>query len=397
MKLTDRKTASVSNIWSPNRRAKAPNPLKKTEFITFSPLRLVGQRIVQSKPFASLEESSLEVMTTPEAIHSTSTVDVAAAGMTESSSTVATETTETTETTKTTGEQPTTEVMATETTESTSTTTGLWPETPMSTTTATDVVMAVNSDEGGEVFDIEMESSPTPLLVDDDVELMQLIDELPDMDSSSLDTMVSAKLDLMETTTTEKKVQSSTTQTSTQLLTTTKMPLINPLSGLLVDDEDDVDVDIDGYTAVATSTDANQIKAKRAIGNEQHLPIGNAIRPAPRDLQPVKLPTKPGKPNLVEFLHNETSAERAERIQKGIQRLMHFITIVGHVDSYLTKRFRTGIKNIARLYDSKEMLLHHQQQQQQSRQHPPQQSLPPHLLPLTLRHRRRIDFDELDE
>ena len=50
----------------------------------------------------------------------------------------------------------------------------------------------------------------------------------------------------------------------------------------------------------------------------------------------------------------ETDSERAERLQKGIQRLMHFVTIVGHVDKYLSRRFRNGVRQIAKLCDSNE-------------------------------------------
>lgn len=74
------------------------------------------------------------------------------------------------------------------------------------------------------------------------------------------------------------------------------------------------------------------VKCKRAANN----PFGG-LEPFP-DLQP-----------------SDTSAERAVRMQKDIQRLMHFVTVVGHVDTFLTKRFRSGLKKIVKLYESEEV------------------------------------------
>lgn len=80
------------------------------------------------------------------------------------------------------------------------------------------------------------------------------------------------------------------------------------------------------------------IKCKRAaLGNQPFAPVPFALPPFP-DLQ------------------SETSAERAVRMQKDIQKLMHFITVVGHVDSFFSKRFRSGVKKFARLYDSDEVV-----------------------------------------
>lgn len=71
-------------------------------------------------------------------------------------------------------------------------------------------------------------------------------------------------------------------------------------------------------------------------------------------------PATVNKPIFMNNLENETSSEKRERIQKGLQRLMHFVTIVGHVDSYLTKRFRNGVRTFARLCESGEdMRLRH--------------------------------------
>lgn len=86
---------------------------------------------------------------------------------------------------------------------------------------------------------------------------------------------------------------------------------------------------------------AKSKNTKRAIGDEGQ--FSNIVRPSP-------IRSK----NFSDYFKNETSAERADRVNKSLQRLMHFVTVVGHVDSYLTKRFRSGFKNVARMFDSHE-------------------------------------------
>lgn len=78
---------------------------------------------------------------------------------------------------------------------------------------------------------------------------------------------------------------------------------------------------------------------KRAVGDEGT--FSNIVRPSP--IRPKK---------IGDLLPRETEPERTERLNKSLQRLMHFVTIVGHVDSYMTKRFRNGLKNVARIFDS---------------------------------------------
>lgn len=80
---------------------------------------------------------------------------------------------------------------------------------------------------------------------------------------------------------------------------------------------------------------------KRQIGND--MKTFEIVRPAPLD-----------RPMFMNNLENETSSEKRERVQKSLQRMMHFVTIVGHVDSYLTKRFRSGVRTFARLCESGE-------------------------------------------
>jgi hypothetical protein len=47
----------------------------------------------------------------------------------------------------------------------------------------------------------------------------------------------------------------------------------------------------------------------------------------------------------------KTKYARAERLSRAFKWLIHFVNIVGQVDSYITERTRSIIRNIARLYD----------------------------------------------
>lgn len=81
---------------------------------------------------------------------------------------------------------------------------------------------------------------------------------------------------------------------------------------------------------------------KRAADNE------NYITPSPRRVPPTRRPT------LFERLETETSEERANRIALGIERLMHVVTIAGHVDSFLANRLRKGVRTLNKLFDTEE-------------------------------------------
>ncbi len=56
------------------------------------------------------------------------------------------------------------------------------------------------------------------------------------------------------------------------------------------------------------------------------------------------------RPQFLERLDSESSVERAERMNDGLQRLMHFVTIMAQIDSFITSRARSTIKKLAHLY-----------------------------------------------
>lgn len=60
------------------------------------------------------------------------------------------------------------------------------------------------------------------------------------------------------------------------------------------------------------------------------------------------------RPTLFERFHAMDSAERAEKVSKILEKIMHGVTIVGHVDGYLTNRAREGIRKLHKLLEHSE-------------------------------------------
>lgn len=288
----------IMNLRNRNKTAaKLQNTVKTTESEATTPLpRFMAHRIAPLQPFASLEDFSVELTTE-------STV--------ESESTTATAQTET--------DNPIS-------LPATARTTSLWQLVSKLDKCSDKLV----HEKPSELLNVDavVTTGYTPKdssnVDDENIDLMEAIDELPDIESSSLEMLMSdSDMDDLDDLSEQKSTKS--------------INLADPFrsteyAGSLKDDHSDDDEAL--------------LKSKRAIGNEKLLPLGEIVRPA------QKMANK--KQTLAERLQNETSGERAERLQKNIQRLMHFVTIVGHVDSYLSKRFRTGVKKMAQLYDSTE-------------------------------------------
>lgn len=301
MNLRNRnKTASISNIWTPrSRAAKLQNTVKTTELEATTPLpRFLAQRIAPHQPFASLEDFSVELATTESTVESESTT---ATAQTETDNPISLP--------------------------ATARTTSLWQLVSKLDKCSDKLVHEKPSELPNVDAVVTTEYTPkdSSNVDDENIDLMEAIDELPDIESSSLEMLMSdGDMDDLDDLSEQKSTKS--------------INLADPFrsteyAGSLKDNHSDDDDDA-------------LLKSKRAIGNEKLLPLGEIVRPA------QKMANK--KQTLAERLQNETSGERAERLQKNIQRLMHFVTIVGHVDSYLSKRFRTGVKKMAQLYDSTE-------------------------------------------
>lgn len=73
--------------------------------------------------------------------------------------------------------------------------------------------------------------------------------------------------------------------------------------------------------------------------------------PAPR-FNPLFRNFNIKKPAFIEKLESETSVERSERVNTGIERLMRFVSVVAQVDSYVANRARSAFKKLAHVYGS---------------------------------------------
>lgn len=77
----------------------------------------------------------------------------------------------------------------------------------------------------------------------------------------------------------------------------------------------------------------------------------SVVTPAPR--MPV-IPGIPGlpafrKPAILERLENESSMERAERINNDLDSLMKFVAVWAHVDKFVSERVRSTVKKLSYL------------------------------------------------
>lgn len=86
--------------------------------------------------------------------------------------------------------------------------------------------------------------------------------------------------------------------------------------------------------------------AKRAA-----MPADTIITPAPRIPMIPGLPPLPAfrKPAILERIENESSMERAERINKDLDNVMRFVAAWAHVDKFVSERARTAIRKLSYL------------------------------------------------
>lgn len=76
---------------------------------------------------------------------------------------------------------------------------------------------------------------------------------------------------------------------------------------------------------------------------------------APLDLFPSNTAPDPApRLSLIERYHAMSSGEKAEQLSKVLERVMHGLTIAGHVDGYLTHRVKTGFKKAHKIFQSSE-------------------------------------------
>lgn len=117
------------------------------------------------------------------------------------------------------------------------------------------------------------------------------------------------------------------------------------------------DIDLQFYTEYSdedlvfndyqSSNGLRSRNAKRAAmpGDDTMKPL----TPAPRI--PSFIPGLPAlrKPAIFDRMENESSMERAERINKDLDSVMKFVAVWAHVDKFITERARTAIRKLAYL------------------------------------------------
>lgn len=74
----------------------------------------------------------------------------------------------------------------------------------------------------------------------------------------------------------------------------------------------------------------------------------------PKPFVPFETTTTTKRPSLIERYHAMSSGEKAERISKVLEKIMHGVTIAGHVDGYLTNRAKHTIKKLHKLFATSE-------------------------------------------
>lgn len=65
-------------------------------------------------------------------------------------------------------------------------------------------------------------------------------------------------------------------------------------------------------------------------------------------------PAPVARPSLFARYHAMSSDEKADHHGKILEKIMHGVKIVGHIDGFLTKRAKSGIKKIHGLFASEE-------------------------------------------
>lgn len=115
---------------------------------------------------------------------------------------------------------------------------------------------------------------------------------------------------------------------------------------LLVKNEADLDESIEDLSSEYVS---DKHKNEMRSRNARKAADDDFPTPAPR-LNPLFRNLNIKKPAFIEKLESETSVERSERLNTGIERLMRFVSVVAQVDSYVSNRARSAFKKLAHVY-----------------------------------------------
>lgn len=74
----------------------------------------------------------------------------------------------------------------------------------------------------------------------------------------------------------------------------------------------------------------------------------------PKPFEPFPTVSTTRRPTLIEKYHRMSSDEKVESASKFLERIMHGVTIAGHVDGYLTNRAKATLKKLHKLFATSE-------------------------------------------
>lgn len=115
---------------------------------------------------------------------------------------------------------------------------------------------------------------------------------------------------------------------------------------LIVKNEADLDESVEDLSSEYVSDKhRNEMRSR----NARKAADDDFPTPAPR-YNPLFRNINIKKPAFIEKLESETSVERTERLNTGIERLMRFVSVVAQVDSYVANRARSAFKKLAHVY-----------------------------------------------
>ncbi|CAO1364200.1 unnamed protein product [Diamesa serratosioi] len=117
---------------------------------------------------------------------------------------------------------------------------------------------------------------------------------------------------------------------------------------LAVKDEADLDESVEDLSSEYVSDKhRNEMRSR----NARKAADDDFPTPAPR-INPLFRNLNIKKPAFIEKLESETSVERTERVNTGIERLMRFVAVMAQVDSYVSNRARNAFKKLAHIYSN---------------------------------------------
>ena len=122
---------------------------------------------------------------------------------------------------------------------------------------------------------------------------------------------------------------------------------------LIVKNEADLD---DSVEDLSSEFESDKHRNEMRSRNARKAADDDFPTPAPR-FNPLFRNINIKKPAFIEKLESETSVERTERVNTGIERLMRFVSVVAQVDSYVSNRARSAFKKLAHVYGDDDDIL----------------------------------------